>query len=202
MDADLSFIEISSRADDLLLPWLELYETAFPASERVLVANILDILKRKEQGEQTEEHLLSVLDTNADPIGMAMYSLQPGSEAAFLWYMAVNPTIRNRGIGSVIYQEVREKILTNGPISLVFEVEIPEGQNSRIAQRRIDFYRRQGAQLLGGIRYMQQVGYHQDPIPMHLMVHGAHSIDSQLAFELAKSVLGESLEQSGELCLD
>ena len=38
MDEPLRIIEINSLNDDLLPAWLDLYETAFPANERVLVS--------------------------------------------------------------------------------------------------------------------------------------------------------------------
>ena len=197
----LSFVEIVDIRDDRLLPWLDLYETSFPATERVLVSFVMNVLKRKMDGEEVDDHLLSIGDDNDTPIGMTMFSASSDSPAAFLWYVAVDPNRRDGGFGTLIYQEILKRVSTPSRQALVYEVEIPDGHDVN-AQRRIRFYQRQGAYLLKGIRYMQHVGWHQPPIPMHVMIHPFQSMDAQQAFNLAKEVFEDSMEQVGTLELE
>ena len=44
MAEPLFFVPIEDLHDELLLPWLDLYETAFPPTERVLISTILENL--------------------------------------------------------------------------------------------------------------------------------------------------------------
>ncbi len=199
--APLTFVDIVDLHDDRLLPWLDLYETAFPTSERVLVSTIVDVLKRRMAGGEVHEHLLSVLDTDNVPVGMAMYSISAATPVAFLWYMAVDARRRGQRIGTRVYEEIAARLGARGLQAMIFEVEIPHGDDANTAARRIQFYRRQGAFLLEGIRYLQDVGWHQTPLPMHLMLHPLGELDARAAFALAQAVFGDWVEQVGELAL-
>jgi GNAT superfamily N-acetyltransferase len=217
----LRFLELTSLQDDLLLPWLDLYETAFPAAERVLVSKHLLALKGVPD-VPGEHHMLAALDGNASFAGLARYQVLPDLGAAYLWYLATAPELRNQGVGTKFYQEIVRRV--TGPAgwaglrALVIEVEIParagEGEgvagaaeNSAVAaeralaQRRIAFYRRQGARLMEGIHYLQSVGRHQAPIPMHIMFHAFGALDAAQAFALARSLWGDQVSQVGKLRL-
>jgi GNAT superfamily N-acetyltransferase len=199
---DLSFVEIVRLDDPNLLQWLDLYETAFPAQERILVSSILQIISTKKSGKKaTSTYLLAVLNTKSELAGLTMYSLSTKYSIAFLWYLAVNHKLRSRGIGSQIYKEIIRRIHLQNQKALIFEVEIPARENSENAHRRIRFYHQQGAFLLDGIHYMQHVGWHQEPIPMHVMVHPIEMLDPESAFDLAKSLFDDSIEKTGDLRL-
>jgi GNAT superfamily N-acetyltransferase len=143
----------------------------------VLVSTLLGVLKRRWLARMYQ-HLLSALDEEDRPVGMAMYSAPPEAPAANLWYLAVEPRARNNGIGVTIYREILRRIAAPVRQVLVYEVEIPDGQDT-YAQHRIHFYQRQGAHQLKGIHYMQYVGWHQPPMPMHLMVHLLQPLEVQ-----------------------
>jgi len=218
----IRFVGLTSLQDDLLLPWLDLYETAFPAAERVLVSKHLLTLKGTPD-EPGEHHILAALADNASFAGLARYQVVPDLGAAYLWYLATAPELRSQGVGTKFYQEIVRRVTGPAVRALVIEVEIParasggEGvaaaaENSTVsaeralperalAQRRITFYRRQGARLLEGIHYLQSVGRHQAPIPMHLMFHAFGALDAAQAFALARSLWGEQVRQVGELRL-
>lgn len=198
---DLSYQEITCLADPNLLPWLDLYETAFPPSERILVSAVLQNLLSRENGEDVYTHLLAVVNASGKVVGMAMYTFSEELQLAYLWYLAVDPRLRSQGIGARIYRELLRQVREVHLKALVFEVEIPERENSVNSLRRIHFYRRQGAFLLEGIHYMQHVGWHQEPIPMHVMVHPMQALTPQEAFNLANSLFDGSVEQVGELQL-
>ena len=198
---DLTFTEIVNITDDRFLPWLDLYETAFPPAERVLVSTFIHLLKEKSTGEALDQHLLAGLDAQKNLAGMAAYELNPEAGLAFLWYLAIAPNLRSQGIGSFFYQEIVRRVdLAKYPL-LLYEVEIPEGEDSATALRRIQFYQRNGAQILSGIYYMQHVGWHQPPIPMHLMVHLRKPLEPQQVFDLAKIAFQDHLQQTSDLKL-
>jgi GNAT superfamily N-acetyltransferase len=206
---EMKLIELTSADDKLFLPWLDLYETAFPPHEKMLVSTHLQILKAKAGGGAPEHVLLAALaNTSAGGgqfAGLVRYELIPPDQAAVLWYLAVNPALRSQGLGSQIYQEILRRIEPHTYRAMLFEVEIPELQEkdaeSELASRRIQFYRRQGALLLGGIHYLQSVGWHQPLTPMHLMVHPIQPLSPQEAFDLCKRVFEDTLAQTGELTL-
>lgn len=203
---DVRIVEITSVDDPLLLPWLDLYEVSFPPQERVLVSDHLRVLIEKANGRARDAYLLAAVNEAGDLIGMIRYHLASDCRVAHLWYLAVVPDMRSKGIGAICYNEVRDRARQAGMRAMLFEVDIPvlpgTEEAEAPARRRIAFYQRQGAYLLGGIGYMQSIGPHQAPVPMHIMVHPFEPIDSKEAFELAKALFGESVQQSGVLSLE
>lgn len=201
----VQYTEIVDLNDELLLPWLDLYETSFPPHERILVSGHLRVLQARAAGVPTDEHLLAAIDEAGAMVGMARVLIRP-DEVAYLWYLAVSPAARNRGLGSTFYREIVRRAEEAGCRALIFEVEIPEREadeeRRRLAQRRIGFYRRLGARLLAGIHYLQSVGPHQPPTPMHIMVHGFSPLDPQDAFLLAQALFGDAVTATGTLILE
>ncbi len=202
----MRIVEITGIDDALLLPWLDLYEVSFPPQERVLVSDHLRVLIEKASGRDRDAYLLAAVNEAGDLIGMIRCHLVSECRVAHLWYLAVVPDMRSKGIGAICYNEVRERSRQAGMRAMLFEVDIPELAGSEEAEaparRRIAFYRRQGAYLLGGIDYMQSIGPHQAPVPMHIMAHPFNAIDPEEAFELARALFGESVVQSRVLTLD
>ncbi len=215
----ISLVEICSPADPLLLPWLDLYETAFPPGERVLVSRVLNVLHEQQRGIHRGTHLLAAVETENAELeskdapsslltshffrGLIFDYEPPANQAAFLWYLAVVPGLRGQGLGSWLYGQVLAR-LDPSVRAMIFDLEDPcemhTPQEKDLARRRIAFYRRQGARLLGGIRYLQTVGTHMPPIPLLLMAHPIQEISPQEAFDLAEGEFGGSiLQQVGEL---
>jgi ribosomal protein S18 acetylase RimI-like enzyme len=197
---------INSLDDPWLLPWLELYETAFPANERLLVANILRQIQRCSQGIEDGSYLLAWIGDNQEFAGMAHYTTELQKEIGLLWYIAINPSRRSQGLGSILYQALIQELIDHGCRVVLFEVETPgeahTPEQKLLAERRIRFYQRQGAFLLNGISYLQYVGSHLPPTPMHLMVHLLKPVNAQQAFDLACLYFGASLQKTGVLSLE
>ena len=200
---DLHVTEITDLDDDLLLPWLDLYETAFPPSERMLVSFYLRLLREKRDGLHPEHHLLAVQHEDVF-VGLAHYVLVMEHQLAWLWMFAVTPEARNQGVGAAIYADVVRR-LPAGTIALLLEVERPDLAHTeterQLAERRIAFYRRQSAQLLEGVHYVQSVGPHQPPLPMHVMIHPLQPLKADAAFRFAHMAFGDAITQTGELAL-
>jgi GNAT superfamily N-acetyltransferase len=192
---------ITSLDDPWLLPWLELYETAFLPHERVLVAGLLMQIKEKSQGIDDPAFFSAWIGADDEFKGMAYYEMD--QEIGLLWYLAIDPRWRSLGLGADFYRALLKDVQKQAGRMLLFEVEIPaeiqEPEQRLLADRRIRFYRRQGAFLLDGISYMQYVGSHQPLMPMHLMVHPLSPLTPQQAFDFARLVFGDNLQQTGEL---
>lgn len=202
----LRFAEIRDLHDTCLLPWLTLYETTFPPEERMLIAQLLAMFAPHQKAtadKASTTRMVAILNDQDSVVGLLLYDL--GVPVSALWYLAIEASQRGQGLGSRAYHHVLGEMASHGGEVLVFEVEIPHGPaddtQHQLAERRITFYRRLGARLLGGIRYMQRVGEHQPPVPLHIMVHAPEGVDATTAFELAKAIFGESLTQVGELTL-
>lgn len=206
LPGSLSFVTLWGLQDDLLLPWLDLYETAFPPIERVLVSFFLRGLKEKSAGVEQAGEMLAALDGRHHLVGIADYEFHPSPGYTTLWYLAVSPMQRNTGIGSSIYQEVVRRATGSGCKALLFEVEDPgdeiDPEARRFTERRIAFYRRQGARVFRGIHYLQFVGPHQPLKSMNLMIHPFQPIDSADALKMAVTEFGDYLTQVGEVTLD
>ena len=198
--------EISDIMDDFLFPWLDLYETAFPSHEKMLVSSLLKILKNKSQGEDGNMFFLAATDENGKFIGLSLFEVSKECPAAFLWYLAVTPEYRNKGIGAVLYNSVIERLQPYKLKAAIFEVEIPSEckteEKSQLALRRIQFYKRQGALLMGGIHYLQSVGSHEPLTPMYIMVHPFEKCSPGEAFNLAHCIFGQNLTQTGVITLE
>lgn len=202
----LTFAEIKDIGDDLLLPWLDLYEISFPPEEKVLVSSFLALLKRKAKGLNENSHMLAALDENNRLVGMMRYDTDPQLGVAYLWYLAAHPDVRGRGIGSICHDEVLRRAREAGMQVAIMEVEIPEEiadpEHRAFAQRRIEFYKRHGALLLRGIRYIHSVGPHQPEIPLHIMVCPFEPITPEQVFEIARSLFGDNVTQTCELTME
>jgi len=205
LNDEIAFREINSLEDDLLLPWLDLYETTFPPNEKVLVSHFLSLLKAKGKGQAGQEFMLAAVDRQGKLLGLACYQVMAEAGVAVLWFLATDAQARNQGLGGDFYDHIVGLAGQAGCQALLLEVEIPElceqEEARRLAARRINFYRRHGAFVLEGVDYLQYVGWHQPPTPMYLMVHPLGSLDAAACFALARAYAGDALTQSGSLAL-
>ena len=194
-----TLVEITTLDDPLLLPWLDLYETAFPPEERVFTSRLLSGVK-----SPGEYHMLAAVDESGGLAGLAFYNEVPEAQAAFLWYLAVQPELRGHGIGAWLYSAVLQR-LDKHDRAMFLDVEIPEEMHApaerEMAARRIRFYQRLGARLLGGVRFVQKVEAHLPTISTYLVVHPIQPMNAQTAYDTARIFLKESLVLSGELGL-
>jgi ribosomal protein S18 acetylase RimI-like enzyme len=193
---------IQTVYDPLLLPWLELYETAFPFNERVLIAHILNGLQPFNHRENMR--YLALLDDADQFAGLIMFHVYPPSDCAVLYYLATRPECRGQGLGAAFYQQTLSDLFREVSL-LVFEVEKPElaenDHRRQLAERRIRFYQRQGAQLLLGINYLQNIGSHCPPTPMHLMFQSRPgvSMETDSAFKQVAPIFKDDIQQTGTL---
>lgn len=193
---------------------LKVWQTSFPWHEQMSAAFWVETLQGIAQ--HPELHWSAVVDAGKpdEPIGMAFWEVceitdQSSSRVSYLWYLCIEASLRGRGQGTEAFKHLREAMEQAGCDLLVFEVEIPEeagpaGSEQRLnAERRISWYRRQGASQLRGVRWVQSVDNGSEPTPMHLMVlplRGTQT-DATSAYAAACSALAQDIEIIGALSL-
>jgi len=204
---DLEFTELTSLDDERYDDYLDLYQTSFPLNEQMLVSSLNGLLRSIASGADEWSRMVVGIAPDSRVIAMAHYEIMPDEGAAALWYLAVLKSLRSGGIGSRLYREIVGRVtgVPDPPAALVFEVERPDHahtpEDRGLAERRIEFYRRNGALLLGGVDYVQSVGW-QPEVPMHVMVHPLQSMTPEHALQLARTVLGDSVQPTHGPTLD
>ena len=82
-------------------------------------------------------------------LGFALWAAlpTPARGTAYLAYLAVDERQRNLGVGGQLFQCIVSEATGQGYITLVWEVEVPEGDRDNLRQRRVVFYGRQGGKI-------------------------------------------------------
>ncbi len=119
-----------------------IYDASFPPSERVpfdALANSIAAGREK----------LLIAEAGNRVLGLAVYRFISGMRMAYLEYIAVDPTIRSQGTGTLLMDAGKADVLREPAIDgIIFEVEAPEaadGEEKTTRERRIAFYMRRGA---------------------------------------------------------
>ena len=96
-------------------------------------------------------------------------------DVAFLDFMAIDKTYRNRGVGSNLFRytiNTSKRLVTNS-IGLIFEVEREstiEHNKHGLRHRRVLFYKRHGAKALDNVHFMLPDLHGGKPLDMYLMI--------------------------------
>lgn len=194
----ISISEIQEIHNPLILPWLDLYETAFPPSERSLVSSHIEDLIRPNTTSTRKKHRLAAVDEEGQLVGIARYTFIPEIPLVYLIYLAIVPERRSRGIGEQLFEEVRLRCQQSYPtLELIgWEVEDPDGTQTadeRIAaERRIHFYSRLGARRLYGVDHTIQNRIDLPIVPMYVM---ATTVPNISFLDLSESTAIDALEQ-------
>ena len=129
----LQFFEVTKKS-----PWLPqvkaLYESAFPANERISIKHLLDDKIKREFWAFFDGDLFCGFSN----------SITHGSITNII-YFAVMPELRSRGYGSQILQVIREQ---HPDTRIVVDIEVEEdskdAEELERRNRRRDFYLRNG----------------------------------------------------------
>ncbi len=207
-DATFTIEEIGHIEHPAWAGWNEIYYESFPLNERMSDEYLQNLLNSIAAGEETNTHILAMHSGNVSHVlGIAYYEAYPESQTGFLWYLATRSGERGQGLGANVYHEVLRRLQDEGAQALLFEVEMPEvarhesPEQGALAERRIAWYQRQGAKLLGGVQYFQTVDSCPDATEMHVMVHPLGEVTPEEAFVMAKAVFEDSISQTGVLSL-
>lgn len=137
-----------SSADDAAAR--AIYEASFPPSLRAPWSDLVD--------HRADERFVVLVEDDAvvdgdsatvgTPVGCALIRRLADSGMAFVRYLAVDPTRRDRGLGGQLVEHLREALRTDGIGVLLLDVEKPVGAHADEDRRRIAFYERCGLALL------------------------------------------------------
>ncbi|NLF89167.1 GNAT family N-acetyltransferase [Candidatus Bathyarchaeota archaeon] len=126
---------------------LTLYSESIPASERQTVETIKERIRSGK-----EELYIASIDHRVASMAL-LYSLED-TQFVLLDYLAVKETYRKRGLGSEFLRNVYEIAGLKNKL-IICEVEDPKtGADKEARQRRVYFYRKNGARILKNVRYM------------------------------------------------
>src|ERR1041384_3755060 len=147
---------------------MEIYTEAFPANERHSEPVI---------AERVRNGLSKLYVTSSDDEITFLAMLWPlkTTEFILLDYMATKARHRAKGIASAFMTELG-KNLRNAKKYLIIEVEDPKfGDRQKEKEKRVTFYKRHGAKVLEGVRYLLPPLDGSTPTEMILMVFPDHS---------------------------
>jgi GNAT superfamily N-acetyltransferase len=153
----------------------QLYDSAFPSTEREPRSVILETLRRGDG-------VVIRARQNRNTVGLALAHMLRHPPVLFIVYLAVAAELRSRHIGAALFEKLweegRRRYSDEGlqAEGMVWEVDIPERtaseQSLQQSRRRIAFFERLGGHLLPGAYFQPPVdGIH--PVPMHLMFRPA-----------------------------
>jgi len=128
--------------------WLRLnhiYEDSFPPEERVSLSAL-------REGVGAGKRSLLTAETTTDLLGFATVFGLPALATAYLEFLAVAPDERNAGLGGSMLDFMVLSLRDRGTRAIIFEVESdtqPGASDICMRRRRIGFYQRHGASLVG-----------------------------------------------------
>ncbi len=129
--------------------FVELYEAAFPVTERDPAAQVLHDLDARRRA-------LLVARSEGELVGFVVYLILKRVSLAFIEYLAVDEALRGQGVGSALLEELRQRLSSHDPpvSGCLFEIDRVEdatGDERRRRARRQHFFERAGAVVVGGL---------------------------------------------------
>ncbi len=119
--------------------------------------------------------LLTVEDVNDRVLAFAFVHHYPDLRYAYLDFIATSPSANRRGLGSALYEALREYLVRKGTHGLFMDVPPGDpklvGDPARLPanRRRLAFYERFGALPIAGTRYEEHPGIGEPYDPPHLV---------------------------------
>lgn len=146
---------------------IRVYLEAFPLSERRPLERVFELYKNNS-------HFTIDLTVYQDkPVGFLCY--WDLGDFVFAEYLAIDPTLRNGGLGKKVVNEFLASITK----PVILEVELP---STILSERRVGFYQRLGFKIWESIQY-QQPAYQPEtqPVPMKLMSLGNIDVEENIS---------------------
>ncbi len=157
------FTQVSIASAQELEEALSIYTESFPQNER----HPIEVIRERAARGQ---YRLIIGRVQNELVFFALLWPLRGSEFVLLDYMATKSGYRGRGIGAEFLKSVPQMAEMSGKL-LVMEVESPAfGENREQRASRGEFYRRQGAMPLEGVRYIMPGLSGGAPTEMVLMI--------------------------------
>ena len=176
---------VPDLSSPLFRPCSEVLRKSIPSSEQLSDQRLTQLLAR-------DDYRMYALLLNDAVAATAILYLPRAEDFVLLDYMAVRADLRNRGLGSMLFQEVVKTASRERPAAsfLFFEVDDDRGVGDAapsINRRRIEFYRRLGAKLLVNAEYVfpSSTG---SGVPMRLMVYRLRPETELLQISVGRAV--------------
>jgi GNAT superfamily N-acetyltransferase len=165
---DVTLQPVLGALSPLFNSCLGILRESIPPSEQLHEQKLKKLLER-------DDYRMYALILNATVAATAILYLPKSEQFVLLDYMAVRADLRSLGLGSMLFGELVKIASQERPAAgyLIFEVDDDREDSTSadsINRRRIEFYRRLGAQLLSNADYLfpSPTG---PGIPMRLMVY-------------------------------
>jgi len=135
-----------TRADDAAAR--KIYEASFPPSLRAPWSDLVDHRPDERFVVLIDSHGNAATDRDGAAVGIALIRHLGDTGMAFVRYLAVDPTQRDRGFGTQLVAHLRQALRSDEIGVLLLDVEKPVGAHAEEDRRRIAFYERCGLALL------------------------------------------------------
>jgi GNAT superfamily N-acetyltransferase len=171
-----SITELDSRLGQQVI---NIYEQSFPEAERDPLEDIAASLRNADPDMELTR-LRALIEHDA-VVGFTLFASYKDYYLGYLKFIAVRQDIRGKGYGPILLQDAIQQIRADGwratgwpYLGLVLEVERPETAENvadrQLRERRIQFYRRNGAVMFDDVDYIAPpVAPGQPSLPFHLM---------------------------------
>src|SRR5215471_6098379 len=177
----LKFSQIKDIGSPDFKAALDIYAEAFPANER----HPLNIIKdRVKKGL----NIAYIGRLNNKVVFMALLWPLKNTKFILLDYMATSSRQRGKNIGSLFMQEMRASLEKEGK-HFIMEIENPEfGDNKEEREKRVAFYRKNGAKELKSVRYILPALQRSKPTEMILMIFPPYK-DEKIGVSVVKKLI-------------
>ena len=176
------FSEVKDTNSEEFAQAIAIYTESIPASERQTVETL------KERVSFGKEKLYVASVDGRVALMALLYPLE-GTQFVLLDYMAVKAEHRKCGLGSEFLRKVYEIAGLKNKL-LICEVEDPKtGADKETCQRRVYFYRKNGAKILKHVRYVLPPLQGDTPTDMILLVISNNNRLLWLAGDAIKEVV-------------
>jgi GNAT superfamily N-acetyltransferase len=203
---DVTFHELT----DLNSAWgqqaLAIYENAFPIEERETLDSLTDTVTHAETRAETH-HFRVMLGADAQVQGIAIFTTVHAQYMAFLRFIAIHAELRSQGYGRWLLRDVVQQVKRDGVrrsgfpyLGVVLEVERPgeaaNADDKAIRERRIGWYRRNGAKLFADVDLITPPAAHDLP-PMHYHVMFVSAVPKRMMSWWLRRMIVNSILVSG-----
>jgi GNAT superfamily N-acetyltransferase len=175
----ITFHELTDLSSDWGQQALAIYENAFPIEERETLDSLTDTVTHAQTPTETH-HFRVLVGADGHVQGIAIFTTVHAEYMAFLRFIAIHADLRSQGYGRWLLRDVVQQVKRDGVrrtgfpyLGVVLEVERPgEATNpdeQQIRERRIGWYRRNGAKLFADVDLITPPAASDLP-PMHYHV--------------------------------
>lgn len=190
----LDFLKVTDVNSKAFKAAMEIYSNAFPLNEQ----QPLHVIKERVEQGLSE---LYIGEVDKQIVFMALLWPLKNTDFILLDYMATTDSHRGKSAGSFFLQHISEILKANNNYFII-EAEDPDfGNNKEERERRVAFYKRNGAKELKDVKYMLPGMHGLEPTEMVLFVLPEYNngvIASSLVRELMIQIYKEVYNRSAD----